>query len=161
VCPRDHVLDHRDQAHVHAVIRVVDALDAVGLQLADFLRRDRAAAAAEHADMAGAALAQHVDHVLEVLDVSALVARQRDAVGVFLQRGTHDVLDRTVVAQVDDFRALRLDQPAHDVDRGVVAVEQAGGGDETQRRAGRRAGGNLGGGGAHRGSTASVGWHRL
>ncbi len=71
---RDDVLDHRHQAHVHAVVGVVDALDAVGLQLADFLGRDRAAAAAEHADVAGAALAQHVDHVLEVLDVAALVA---------------------------------------------------------------------------------------
>jgi hypothetical protein len=40
---------------------------------------------------------------------------------------------RAVVAEVDHFRALRLDQPAHDVDRGVVAVEQAGGGDEAQR----------------------------
>jgi hypothetical protein len=30
---------------------VVDALDAVGLQLVDLLRRDRAAAAAEHADV--------------------------------------------------------------------------------------------------------------
>ena len=68
------VLDHRHQAHVHAVVGVVDALDAVGLQLADLLGRDRAAAAAEHADVAGAALAQHVDHVLEVLDVAALVA---------------------------------------------------------------------------------------
>jgi gamma-glutamyltranspeptidase / glutathione hydrolase len=34
------------------------------------------------------------------------------------------------VAQVDHLGALRLDQPAHDVDGGVVAVEQAGGGDE-------------------------------
>ena len=42
---------------------------------------------------------------------------------------------RAVVAEVDDFGALRLDQPAHDVDRGVVAVEQAGGGDEAQRAA--------------------------
>jgi hypothetical protein len=30
------------------------------------------------------------------------------------------------VAQVHHFGALRLDQAAHDVDRGVVAVEQAG-----------------------------------
>jgi hypothetical protein len=66
-------------------------------------------------DVAGVALLQHVDHVLEVLDVPALVAGQRDAVGVFLQRGAH-VLDAAVVAQVDHFRALRLDQAAHDVD---------------------------------------------
>ena len=64
---------------LHAVVGVVDALDAVGLQLGDFLGRDRAAAAAEHADVRGAAFSQHVDHVLEVLDVAALVRRQRDA----------------------------------------------------------------------------------
>ena len=131
----DHVLDHLHQAHLHAVVGVVDALDAVVLQLADFLRRDRAAAAAEHADMAGAAFFEHVHHVLEVLDVAALVAGQRDAVGVFLQRGPHHVLHRAVVAEVDDFRALPLDQPAHDVDGGVMAIEQAGGGDEAQRAA--------------------------
>ncbi len=54
-------------------------------------------------------------------------------VGVFLQRRAHDVLDCAVVAEVDDFGALRLDQAAHDVDRGIVAVEQAGRGDEAQR----------------------------
>ena len=113
---------------------MVDALDAVGFELADFLGSNRAAAAGEHPDVAGVVLAQHVDHVLQVLDVAALVAGQRDAVGVFLQRGADHVLDRAVVAQVHHFRALRLDQPAHDVDRGVVAVEQAGRSDEAQRR---------------------------
>jgi hypothetical protein len=145
----DHVLDHRDQAHVHAVVRVVDALHAVGLQLADLLRRDGAAAAAEHLDVTGVALLQHVHHVLEVLDVPALVARERDAIGVFLQGGAHHVFDAAVVAQVHHFRALRLDQATHDVDRGVVAVEQAGGGDETQWRGFGRAGRKGGSGGAH------------
>ena len=146
-----HVLDHLDQAELHAVVRVVDALDAVGLQLADLLRRDRAAAAAEHAHVAGAALAQHVDHVLEVLDVAALVGRQRDGVGVFLQRGAHHVFHRAVVAEVDHLRALRLDDPPHDVDRRVVAIEQAGRGDETQWGGfgGRGGGGDVLGGGTH------------
>ena len=129
-----HVLDHRDQAHVHAVVRVIDALDAVGLQFADLFRGDGAAAAAEHADVACAAFLQHVDHVLEVFDMTALVAGQRDGVGVFLQCGADHVLDAAVVAEVDDFGALRLDQPAHDVDGGIVAIEQAGGSDKPQRR---------------------------
>src|SRR5690606_2438760 len=151
-CSPHHVLDHRHQPHVHAVIGVVDALDAVGLELPDLLRGDGAAATGEHLDVPGAALAQHVHHVLEVLDVAALVAGQGDAVGVLLQRGADHVLDRAVVAEVDDFRALGLDQAAHDVDRGVVAVEQAGGGDEAQRRGGvllRRGGGGLAGCGIH------------
>jgi hypothetical protein len=89
---------------------------------------------AEHADVAGVAFLQHVDHVLEVLDVSALVAGQGDAVGVFLQGGADHVLDAAVVAQVHHFRALGLDQAAHDVDGRIVAVEQAGRGDESQGR---------------------------
>ena len=144
-----HVLDHRHQPHVHAVVGVVDALDAVGLQLADFLRRDGAAAAGEHADVRGVALLQHVHHVLQVFDVAALVGRQRDGVGVFLQGRAHHVLHTAVVAQVDHFRALRLDQPAHDVDGGVVAVEQAGGGDEAQRGGLDLRGRQVGGRGTH------------
>jgi 3-deoxy-D-manno-octulosonate 8-phosphate phosphatase KdsC-like HAD superfamily phosphatase len=44
-----------------------------------------------------------------------------------------DVVHRAVVAEVDHLGALRQDAP-HDVDRRVVAVEQARGGDEAQRR---------------------------
>jgi hypothetical protein len=66
--------------------------------------------------------------------VSALVGAQGDAVGVLHQRRAHHVLDRAVVPEVDHLDALALDQPPHDVDRRVVAVEQARGGDEAQRR---------------------------
>ena len=100
-------------------------VDAVVVQLLDLGRHDHAAAAAEHLDVAAAALAQQVDHVLEELDVAALVRRDRDAVRVFLQRAVDDLLDRAVVAEVDHLAAGRLQDAAHDVDRRVVAVEQA------------------------------------
>ena len=122
----------------HAVVRVVDPLDAVGLELGDLLRRDRPAAAAEDADVCGTDLAQHVDHVPEVLGVAALIGADRDRVGVLLDRRADDVADAAVVAEVDDLGARVLDQPAHHVDRGVVAVEQRGGGDKPQRRGARR-----------------------
>src|SRR5690348_16519282 len=147
----DHVLDHLHQAQLHAVVGVVDALHAVGFQLPDLFRGDGAAATAEHADMAGALLLEHVDHVLEVLDVAALVGRHGDRVGILLQRGAHHVLDRAVVAEVDHLRALGLDDPPHDVDRCVVAIEQAGRGDEPQWGGFRLrdAGGDVLGGGTH------------
>ena len=113
---------------------MVDPLDAERLELGDLRGRDRAAAAAEDADVVGAALAQHVDHVAEVLVVPALVGADGDRVGVLLDRRAHDVGDAAVVAEVDHLGALRLDQPAHDVDRRVVAVEERCGGDEAQRR---------------------------
>jgi hypothetical protein len=31
------------------------------------------------------------------------------------------------MAEMDHFRALGLDQPAHDIDGGIVAIEQRGG----------------------------------
>ena len=66
---------------------------------------------------------------------------------------------RAVVAEVDHLRALPLDQPPHDVDRGVVAVEQAGGGDEAQRAGlGLGGRGDFGGGGAHGGGAQYGSW---
>ena len=96
----------------------------------DLARHDHAAAAAEDLDVPAAALAQQVDHVLEVLDVAALVRADRDALRVLLQRGRDDLVDRAVVAEVDHLGALALQDAPHDVDRRVVAVEQARRGDE-------------------------------
>ncbi len=128
------ILDHGDQTQVHAVVGVIDAFDAVGFEFLDLLRRDRSAATGEDADVRGIALFEHVDHVFEVFNMAALIRTQRDRVGVFLQRGAHDIFDAAVVAQVHDLGTVCLDQPAHDVDRRVVAVEQAGGRDKAQRR---------------------------
>jgi methylmalonyl-CoA mutase cobalamin-binding domain/chain len=83
-----------------------------------------------HAPKDAAALLQQLDHVLEILDMPALVRADRDALHVFLQRRGHDLVDRAVVAQVDHLRAHAHQDAADDVDRGVVAVEEAGGGDE-------------------------------
>ena len=156
--PLDQVVDHPGQAERHPVVGVVDALDAELLQLGDLLQGDRAAAAAEDADVAGAEFVQHLDRVLEVLGVAALVGADRDRVDVLLDRGPDHVADAAVVAEVDDLGAAVLDQPPHHVDRGVVAVEQRGGGDEAQRqlvRSGGAAALGLVGHGGHRAQDSS------
>ena len=127
---RDDLVDHPLQAELLPVLGREDPRHAVLVQFRDFGGDDHAAAAAEHLDVAGAALAQQVQHVLEELDVAALVGRDRDAVGVLLDRAVDDLLDRPVVAQVDDLAAGCLQDAPHDVDRRVVAVEEAGGRDE-------------------------------
>ena len=53
---------------------------------------------------------------------------------------------------------LRLDQAPHDVDRGIVAVEQRGGGDEAQRARVRRVGGGDAVGGAAHDGGPCVRW---
>jgi hypothetical protein len=60
--------------------------------------------------------AQQVDHVLEVLDVAALVGADGDALHVFLQGGGDDFVDAAVVAQVDHLGAHALQDAPHDVD---------------------------------------------
>ena len=83
-------------------------------------------------------ITQPIDHVAEKLNVTALVGTDGNCVGVFLDGCQHDVEDTPVVAQVDHLDPLGLDQATHDVDRGVVAVEQRCRGDEPQRRGGFR-----------------------
>ena len=82
-------------------------VDAVVVQFLDLGRHDDAAAAAEDLDVLAAVGLQQVDHVLEELDVAALVGGDGDALHVFLQRGIDDFLHRAVVAEVDDFGAGR------------------------------------------------------
>ncbi|MNS48889.1 hypothetical protein D3C72_814750 [compost metagenome] len=147
-----HLVDHALEAQQAAVFRREDLRHAVGLELGDLGRHDHAAAAAVDADVAGAALFEQVDHVLEVLDVAALVAGERDAVRVLLNRGVDDLGHRAVVAQVDHLDAGGLQDAAHDVDAGVVAVEQRGRGDEADlvdRLVGAGARDGAGGGGFH------------
>ncbi len=125
------LVDHALQAHVHAVFRRIDAGHAIGVQLLDFGRHDDATAAAEDLDVLAAVGLQEVDHVLEELDMAALIRGDADALHVLLQRGIDDFLHRAVVTKMDHLGAGQLQDAAHDVDRRVVTVEQRGGGNET------------------------------
>ena len=132
----DHGVDHADQAHPLAVLGGEDRHPGLA-QPRDLRGHDHAAAAADDPDVVGAGLAQRLHEVLEVLHVAALVRRDRDALDVLLERRVDDLLHRAVVPEVDDLAALALEDPPHDVDRRVVAVEQARGGDEADGVLGR------------------------
>ncbi len=151
---RHQILNHGLKTQLHAVIRMIDALNAVADQLLNLLRRNGTAATAKHSDVLGIALAQHVHHVLEVLHVAALIRADRNAVGIFLQRCVDHVGHAAVVPQMNHLNALGLNQAAHDVDRRVMAVEQRRGRYKAQRRLGRSGSGswNISGGTAHGGS---------
>ena len=142
----DDLGDHAGQAEPLAVLGAEDR-DAGLAQSRDLLGHDDAATTADDLDVAGALGAQRLHEVLEVLDVAALVARDRDALHVLLDRGRDDLGDRAVVPEVDDFGALRLHDAPHDVDARVMTVEQGGRGDEANGGTIARAAG------AHAGST--------
>ena len=103
---------------------MVDPFDTIGFEFANFLGRDGAATAAKYPDMTCPRVAQHVDHVAEIFRVPALVGADGDPVRVFLDGRAHDIGDRAIVPEVNHFGPFRLDQAAHHVDRGVVAVKQ-------------------------------------
>jgi len=62
--------------------------------------------------------------------MAALVRADGDALHVLLQRSGDHLVDRAVVAQVNDLGAHALQDAAHDVDGCVVAIKQAGGSDK-------------------------------
>ena len=66
--------------------------DAAPAQPLDLVVHDDAAATADDVDVVGAALLEGLHEVLEVLDVAALVGRDRDALDVLLDRRVHDLL---------------------------------------------------------------------
>ena len=125
-----------DGRQLRAVLGRVDACHTIVVQFADLGRYDHAAAAAEDLDVGPTPLAQQVDHVAEKLDVPALVAADRDRLGIFLERCLDDVLRRSVMTKMDHFRSASLEDAAHDVDRRIVPVEERGGRDDADRMRG-------------------------
>lgn len=127
LAPLQEIVDHSLQSHRATIIGGVDAIDAVRMQLLDLRREDRAAASSEDADLRPALLEQVV-HVLEELEMSALIGGDRDRLRVLLDRALHDLLRRAVVTEMDHFRARRLENPAHHIDRRVMPIEERRGG---------------------------------
>ena len=75
----------------------------------------------------------------------ALVRGDGDAVRIFLQRTGDYLLDRTVVTEMDHLASGGLKDAAHNVDRRVMAIEQARGRDKAhlvQRLVDERLAGN-------------------
>ena len=126
------LVDHAGQTQPLTILRAEDSHTEAG-EFLDLLGDDDTAAPAEDLNVASAHLVQALPQVAEVLHVPALVGGNGDPLHVLLHRGCDDLVDAAVVSEVDDLRTLALQNAAHDVDRGVVAVEQAGRGDEPHR----------------------------
>jgi hypothetical protein len=69
---------------------------------------------------------QHIEYVLKKLDVPALIAGYGNGVGVFLYSGFYYFLRAAVVAQVYYLGALGLHNAAHNINGGIVPIEQTG-----------------------------------
>ena len=120
----EEVVDHALEPHFPAVVGRVYPVDAVGVQLIDLGGQNGPSPASEYFDVARSFFVKQVVHVFEKFEMPSLVRGDGDALGVFLDGGFHDFLHGAVVSQVDDLGARALQDAAHDIDRGVVPVEQ-------------------------------------
>ena len=83
--------------------------------------------------MAGASFGKSLDKVGEVLDVSALIRRDRNTLDILLERCCHDLFNTAVVPEVHDLDTLGLQEPAHNVDGGIVPIKDARGRNKPNR----------------------------
>lgn len=61
----------------------------------------------------------------------ALITRHGNGIGIFLNGAVHHFLHTAVVAEVNYFGPAGLHYTTHDINRGIVSVEQGGGGNNT------------------------------
>ena len=125
-----HVADHPLHAHLTPIVGRVDPGDPVRGQLLALVGEDRPAAPTEDADVPGVPFHEQVAQIAVELHVTTLIGGHRDGVGVLLDGRLDDVETGPVVTEMDDFGARGLKDAAKDVDGGVVAIEQGGGGHE-------------------------------
>lgn len=117
------VVDHPLETHGPTVIRRVDPIHPVFLELVGFGRQNRSPSAPKDPNI-GSLIGKEIVHVLEELDVSALVRGHRYTLRILLNGAIDDLSDRSVVTQVDHLGTGPLEDPAHDVDCSVVTIEQ-------------------------------------
>jgi len=97
-CTLHNIFDHLDQAQSHAIIGVVDAVNAIRFQFSDFIQRNGAAATAEYLDMPCPAFFELIDHETEILVMTTLVGRDCDRIGILLDGCTNDIQYAAVMA---------------------------------------------------------------
>jgi hypothetical protein len=56
--------------------------------------------------------------------MSTLVGGDSNGMGIFLDSAVDDLIDRPVVAQVDDLNSGILEHPSHDVDGDIMPIEK-------------------------------------
>ena len=61
--------------------------------------------------------------------MSTLIRGDGNALYIFLNRGGYNFLCGTVVSKMYNFSTGALHDTAHDIDCGIVAIKQRGGGD--------------------------------
>src|SRR5687768_15756799 len=122
------VVDHALQTEGTPVVRSIDSGNAIVHQFLYFFGKDDAATASKDPDVRGPSFPQQIVHVFEVFIVATLVAGDGDRLRILLNGSVHHFYDTSIVPKMNYLTACRLNYPAHDVNGGIMSIEQARGG---------------------------------
>ena len=120
------IIDHALQSHGTSIVGRINPCDAIIHEFFDFFWQNHTATTTKNLDMFGAAGLQQIEHVFEVLVMTALIARHCDGIGIFLNGCFYHLLHTAIVTQVNHLATGGLNDAAHNVDGGIVTIEQAG-----------------------------------
>ena len=73
--------------------------------------------------MGAAIFIEEFAEVFEIFHVSTLVRADTHGIYIFLNSGDHELLDSTIVTNMDHLKSCFLEKASKDVDCGVMAVK--------------------------------------
>ncbi|SRR5258706_10853056 len=94
------------------------------MQLLNFSRKNRPSAPTKDFDVATAVFLQQVFHVFKKFNMSALVRGDGNSLDIFFDSCLNDLFYGPVVSQMDDLGAFALHDPPHNINSGVMTIEQ-------------------------------------
>jgi len=132
VAAPQHVVDHALQAYGLAIARGIDAAYTMLMQLFNLCWNNYAATAAKYLDVRCIQFMETIYEIFEIFDMSALIGAYGYGIDIFLDGGIYDLLHGAVVSEVNDLGTAGLQDTAHDIDGGIMAIEEACRGDEAE-----------------------------
>src|SRR5690606_33439454 len=99
---------HPFETHFTAIIRRVQAGNAIIMQFLYFLRQNGSSAAAKNFNMPAAVFIQQVFHVFKKFNMASLVTGDSNAMRIFFNSTFHNFSYRPVMSEVNDLCTLTL-----------------------------------------------------
>src|SRR5699024_2331053 len=98
--------------------------DTVIVQFLYFPRDNNPAATTKDFDMTSTQFLQKVNHIFKIFNMAALIGRNSDPLGIFLNGGVNNFFNGALVPEMNHFRSAGLKNAPHNVDRCVMTIKQ-------------------------------------
>src|SRR5687768_17271864 len=97
----------------------------------NFLGKDGSPAATEYFNVPAAVVVEQVFHVFEKFNMPPPVGSDGNTMNIFLNGTFYYFPYTSVMAQMNDLRTFALQDAPHDIDGGVMSIEQGGSGNDS------------------------------